>query len=236
MTQIVVDPKTWRTQGTKRPFRCLDLWSLNTILEVQIENFDFGGLSHPPTTGPGSEVTSKGLYTYYVSQNQVFLVGIAMRMRDTREHALHAHVRNAQITPFSTCSSLNPPSPPGSVIYWTFGVFFWNTSLSSSWWCVTIISWQLKGSTTISNTKSFSGEELTIGLAVLSGVLLLVLLVVLYLFFKMWSTHKNAIKKDFNPLYGVDYEGDEVGRSLSVSFLDFLRNLPAKLERRPGIR
>ena len=74
---------------------------------------------------------------------------------------------------------------------------------------------------------------MTIGLAVLSGVLLLVLLVVLYLFYKMWSTHKNAIKKD---LYGVDYEGDEVGRSLSVSFLDFLRNLPAKLERRLRIR
>jgi len=51
--------------------------------------------------------------------------------------------------------------------------------------------------------------NMTIGLAVLSGVLLLVLLVVLFLFYKMWSTHKNAIKKDFNPLYGVDYEGDE---------------------------
>ena len=24
-------------------------WSLKTILVVQIENFDFGGLSHPPT-------------------------------------------------------------------------------------------------------------------------------------------------------------------------------------------
>jgi len=58
-----------------------------------------------------------------------------------------------------------------------------------------------------------TSEELTIGLAVLSGVLLLVLLVVLYLFFKMWSTHKNAIKKDFNPLYGVDYEGDEESAS-----------------------
>ena len=26
-------------------------WSLNTILVVQLENFDFGGLSHPPTKG-----------------------------------------------------------------------------------------------------------------------------------------------------------------------------------------
>ena len=25
-------------------------WSLNAILVVQIENFDFGGLSHPPNT------------------------------------------------------------------------------------------------------------------------------------------------------------------------------------------
>ena len=50
---------------------------------------------------------------------------------------------------------------------------------------------------------------MVIGLATLSGILLLLLLVVLYLIYKMWSTARNAIKKDVNPLYGIDYEGEE---------------------------
>ena len=45
-----------------------------------------------------------------------------------------------------------------------------------------------------------------IGLATLSGVLLLLLLVVVY---KMQSTPRKPIKKDVNPLYGIIYEGEE---------------------------
>ena len=48
-----------------------------------------------------------------------------------------------------------------------------------------------------------------IALAVLSGVLLLLLVGVVYLIYKMWSTARNAIKKDVNPLYGTDYEDTE---------------------------
>ena len=68
----------------------------------------------------------------------------------------------------------------------------------------------------VSYTKAFSGEEynntllnVVIGLATCSGVLLLLLLVVIYLIYKMWSTARNAIKRDVNPLYGIDYEGEE---------------------------
>ena len=43
----------------------------------------------------------------------------------------------------------------------------------------------------------------------MSGVLLLLLIGVIYLIYKMWSTARNAIKRDVNPLYGVDYEGEE---------------------------
>ena len=50
---------------------------------------------------------------------------------------------------------------------------------------------------------------MVIGLATLSGVLLLLLIGVVYLIYKMWSTARNAIKRDFNPLYGIDYEGEE---------------------------
>ena len=66
--------------------------------------------------------------------------------------------------------------------------------------------------------KAFSGQEecndtlvndLVIGLATLSGILLLLLLGVIYLIYKMWSTARNAIKRDVNPLYGIDYEGEE---------------------------
>ena len=61
----------------------------------------------------------------------------------------------------------------------------------------------------------FSGKDrntlfyAVIGLAALSGVLLLLLIGVVYLIYKMWSTARNAIKRDFNPLYGIDYEGEE---------------------------
>ena len=68
----------------------------------------------------------------------------------------------------------------------------------------------------VSHTKLFSGEEynnlllnVVIGLATCSGILLLLLLVVVYLIYKMWSTARNAIKRDVNPLYGIDYEGEE---------------------------
>ena len=50
---------------------------------------------------------------------------------------------------------------------------------------------------------------MVIGLATLSGVLLLLLIGVVYLIYKMWSTARNAIKRDFNPVYGIDYEGEE---------------------------
>ena len=61
----------------------------------------------------------------------------------------------------------------------------------------------------------FSGKDrntlfyAVIGLAALSGVLLLLLIGVVYLIYKMWSTARNAIKKDVNPLYGADYEEAE---------------------------
>ena len=51
--------------------------------------------------------------------------------------------------------------------------------------------------------------NVVIGLATLSGVLLLLLLGAVYLIYKMWSTARNAIKRDFNPVYGIDYEGEE---------------------------
>ena len=54
-------------------------------------------------------------------------------------------------------------------------------------------------------TIAFSGKEcnilfnVVIGLAALSGILLLLLIGVVYLIYKMWSTARNAIKKDVNP-------------------------------------
>jgi len=41
--------------------------------------------------------------------------------------------------------------------------------------------------------------NVVIGLAALSGILLLLLIGVVYLIYKMWSTARNAIKKDVNP-------------------------------------
>ena len=64
--------------------------------------------------------------------------------------------------------------------------------------------------------KLFAGGKecintLVIGLATFSGVLLLLLVGVIYLIYKMRSTAgaRNAIKRDVNPLYGIDYEGEE---------------------------
>ena len=51
--------------------------------------------------------------------------------------------------------------------------------------------------------------NVVIGLATLSGVLLLLLVGVVYLIYKMRSTARNAIKRDVDPLYGIDYEGEE---------------------------
>jgi len=45
-----------------------------------------------------------------------------------------------------------------------------------------------------------------IAVAAFSGILLLLLIGVIILMYKMWSTARNAIKKDINPLYGVEYE------------------------------
>ena len=67
------------------------------------------------------------------------------------------------------------------------------------------------------NKTYFSGEAyntpfyfyVVIGLAILSGLLLFGLLFVVYLICKMRSTARKAVKKDFNPLYGIDYEGEE---------------------------
>ena len=50
---------------------------------------------------------------------------------------------------------------------------------------------------------------MVIGLATLSGLLLLLLIGVVYLIYKMRSTVRKAIKRDFNPVYGIDYEGEE---------------------------
>ena len=68
----------------------------------------------------------------------------------------------------------------------------------------------------VSQFKAFSGKEcnntllnVVIGLSTLSNVLLLLLSMVIYLIYKMWSTARNAIKRDVNPLYGIDYEGEE---------------------------
>ena len=60
---------------------------------------------------------------------------------------------------------------------------------------------------------TFSGHEecndtLVIGLANLSGVLLLLLIGVIYQVYKAWNTARNAIKRDVNLLYGIDYEAE----------------------------
>ena len=62
--------------------------------------------------------------------------------------------------------------------------------------------------------KLFAGckeciNTLVIGLATLSGVLLLLLVGVIYLIYKMWSAARKAIKRDVNPIYGIDYEEED---------------------------
>jgi len=65
----------------------------------------------------------------------------------------------------------------------------------------------------LKNVPDSGGKEcintLVIGLATLSGVLLLLLVGVIYLIYKMRSTARNAIKRDVNPLYGIDFEGEK---------------------------
>ena len=51
---------------------------------------------------------------------------------------------------------------------------------------------------------------MVIGLAALSGVLILLFGVRVFLICKRRIAARNAIKWDFNPVYGIDYEGDEV--------------------------
>ena len=50
---------------------------------------------------------------------------------------------------------------------------------------------------------------MVIGLAALSGVLILLFVVVVCLICKRRIAARNAIKRDFNPVYGIDYEGEE---------------------------
>ena len=84
-------------------------------------------------------------------------------------------------------------------------------------------------------TEFFSDGEknpllnVVIGLAALSGVLLFIVVAVVVLICKMRSTARNVIKKDFNPLYGMDYEAEEVNCSHSIFFF-CLRTLPTRLD------
>ena len=73
-------------------------------------------------------------------------------------------------------------------------------------------------------TEFFSDGEknpllnVVIGLAALSGVLLFIVVAVVVLICKMRSTDRNVIKKDFNPLYGMDYDGEEVNCFHSIVY------------------
>ena len=51
---------------------------------------------------------------------------------------------------------------------------------------------------------------MVIGLAALSGVLILLFVVMVCLICKRRIAARNAIKRDFNQVYGIDYEGEEV--------------------------
>ena len=75
-------------------------------------------------------------------------------------------------------------------------------------------------------------------LAALSGVLLFIVVAVVVLICKMRITDRNAIKKDPNPLYGMDYEAEEVNCSHSIFFfcIRTLTTRLALLERRPRTR
>ena len=78
-----------------------------------------------------------------------------------------------------------------------------------------VFSWQAEQQCDRKRIIAFLGADndiflyVIIALAALSGVLLLLLIGVIFLIYKMWSTARNAIKKDVNPLYGIDYEDAE---------------------------
>jgi len=50
-----------------------------------------------------------------------------------------------------------------------------------------------------------------IGLAAFSVVLVFIVVALVVSICKMRITDRKAIKKDFNPLYGMDYEAEEAG-------------------------
>ena len=92
--------------------------------------------------------------------------------------------------------------------------------------------------------KFFSDGEknpllnVVIGLAVFSAVLVFIVVAVVVLICKMRITDRKAIKKDFNPLYGMDYEAEEVNCSHLI-FILCLRTLTTRLallERRQRTR
>ena len=78
-----------------------------------------------------------------------------------------------------------------------------------------VFSWQAEQQCDRKRIIAFLGADndiflyVIIALAALSGVLLLLLIGVIFLIYKMWSTARNAIKKDVNPLYGINYEDAE---------------------------
>ena len=84
---------------------------------------------------------------------------------------------------------------------------------------------------------AISGEEystllnVVIGLATCLLLVIMILVVVVWVIYKMRSTARNVIKKDINPLYGIDYEEAEVGHTPSLFSILFLRILTAKLAR-----
>ena len=74
----------------------------------------------------------------------------------------------------------------------------------------------------IGDSKSWiSGENLVVGLATSTGVLLLLLIFVIIgvvvFIYKIKTSAKRAMKTDVNPLYGVDYEREEQNPRSSVA-------------------
>ena len=81
-------------------------------------------------------------------------------------------------------------------------------------------------------------SNVVIGLAAFSVVLLFIVVALVVLICKMRSTARNVIKKDFNPLYGMDYKAEEVNCSHLI-FILCLRTLTTRLallERRQRTR
>ena len=92
--------------------------------------------------------------------------------------------------------------------------------------------------------KFFSDGEknpllnVVIGLAAFSVVLVFIVVALVVSICKMRITDRKAIKKDFNPLYGMDYEAEEVNCSHLI-FILCLRTLTTRLallERRQRTR